>query len=65
MQNEFTYYKVYWQEYNYGTDWSHWECKEKVLYSLLEAREFKKCMEDYTGRMAKIKKITEKTEIID
>lgn len=65
MNNEFTYYKVCWQEYNYGVSFGYYEHKEKVLYSLFEAREFKKCMEDYTGEMAEIRKITEKMEIVD
>lgn len=65
MKDEFIYYKVYWQEYNHGASFGYYERKEKILYSLFEAREFKKCMEDYTGEKAEIKRITEKVEIID
>lgn len=65
MINEFSYYKVAYQEFTYGPNYSYWEHKEKVFYNIYEAREFKKFMKKHTGGMAEIRKITQKTEIIE
>lgn len=65
MTNKYVYYKVIWQEYNYGPTYAYWEHKEEVMHSIFEAREFKACMEKHTGQIVELRKVTEITEIIE
>ena len=64
MENEWIYYKVTWYEEMVAGPILFWKEKETKVYSLNEAREIKEEKEIKTGHEAKIKKITEITEVI-
>ena len=65
MDNEWTYYIVTWYSLKDTGTITFWEENEDKVYSLVEASGIKALKENITGHKAKIKKITERTEIID